>query len=76
MLTTRPPGYFCSKFRTNGPAAEKRDLRTYANSEDPDQTAHLDFRCSRRQYKDLVKDTGLIAKILTRRKQVWASAVV
>ena len=21
-------------------AAEKRDLRTYANSEDPDQTAH------------------------------------
>ena len=23
-----------------GPAAEKRDLRTYANSEDPDQTVH------------------------------------
>ena len=24
-----------------GPAAEKRDLRTYANSENPDQPAHL-----------------------------------
>ena len=27
--------------RTYGSAAEKRDLRTYANSKYPDQTAHL-----------------------------------
>ena len=26
---------------TYGPAAEKKDLRTYANSKDPDQPVHL-----------------------------------
>ena len=52
-----------------GPAAEKRDLRIYANSEYPDHPVHSgqDLSCSPTQYRDHVEDTGLIAKILTRR---------
>ena len=49
---------------------EKRDLRN-ANSEDPDQPAHprslVRIFCSPNQYRDLVEDKGLIAKILTPR---------
>ena len=49
----------------NGPMTEKRDLRTYANSEDPDQTAHprtgLDLRSSPTQYRNVVDVIGLLA---------------
>ena len=54
----------------NGLAAEKRGLRTYANSKDPDQPALPQsvqiLRCSPAQYGDFVEDRGQIAKILTR----------
>ena len=57
-------------------AAEKGDLKKYANSDDPDQPAHSrsgqDLRCSPTHYMDLVEDIGLdlIAKHLTRRVPV------
>ena len=61
-----------------GPAAEKRDLRTYANSEDPVQTAHprsLDWIFAVRLYSiGLVEYIGLIAKIFNRRNANWSGA--
>ena len=47
-----------------GPASEKRDLRRYANSEDLDQQSGQDVRCSP-EYRDLVDDTELTARIMT-----------
>ena len=52
----------------------KGGLSTYANSEDPDQPAHPRIRAvwsgasllAYTIYRDLVEDTGLITKILTR----------
>ena len=53
----------------SGPATEKRDIRTNANSEDPYLPAHQrsgqDIYCWPSQYRDLVDFIGLIAKILT-----------
>ena len=46
-----------------GRAAEKGDLRTYANREEPDQSAHP---YQPTQFRDHVEDIGLNAKILTR----------
>ena len=63
------------------PAAEKRELRTYANNEDPDcaDVQSGRDRCSPTQYRDLVEAIGLIPKILTRRvalcKLVWGFTI-
>ena len=43
-----------------GPAAEKRVLRTYTNSEDSDQ--RQDLRCAPTQYRTLLKVLRIITK--------------
>ena len=56
--------------RVYGPAAEKRDLRTYANSEDPDQPVHSRSLVRIFAYRDPVEDMRLLENILTRREAV------
>ena len=55
--------------RSFGPAAEVKGLRTYANNDGPDQPTHSgqDIRCLPAQYRELLEDIRIIAKILTRR---------
>ena len=67
--------------------AEKRDLRPYANSEDPDQTAHQCslvsiFAVRLHNKGGHVEDIGLVVKVLNRRVavqtglgQLWGFAI-
>ena len=58
----------------NGPVAEKRERRICANRKIQTslciRAVWFDLRCSSTPHKDLVDDTGLIVKLLTRRVPV------